>query len=185
MPICLVDLDETSVQWSCHFQDWIETKGYQPVGNLRETHSVENLIGVSREEAIRLTNEFNMSDHLRNQLPEPDALEVLPQLHKDGWKFVAITACGIDPGLRVRRREHLEEIFGFTWEVHTVVLHEPKREILKLFEPTVWVEDNKAHAQDGAALGHRAFLLDRPYNQNSDETVTRVRDWHDIARAIG
>lgn len=179
------DIDESLLQWAPLFQSWIEAKGYQTTGILRETHSVDNLIGVDSEKADRLVHEFNMSGSLRFQIPEPDALEVLPALYRDGWQFAAITACGTAPELRSQRKDTLEAIFGFPWEVYTVDLHASKLEVLKLFEPAIWVEDNKKHAEDGASIGHRSFLIDRHYNQDSNSTVERVSDWHEIARAIG
>ena len=179
------DCDETTVQWAPLFQSWIEAKGYHTTGILRETHSVENLIGVDSDEADRLVYEFNMSGALQFQIPEPDALEVLPALYRDGWQFAAITACGAASRLRNQRKDTLEAIFGFPWEVYTVDLHASKLDFLKSFEPAIWVEDNKKHAEDGASIGHRSFLIDRHYNQGNSVNVERVSDWHEIARAIG
>ena len=68
-------------------------------------------------------------------------------------------------------------------KVHCLSFRESKRDVLKLYKPTVWVEDKLDHALAGVDLKHCAFLINRPHNLKSvDETkeVIRVNSWFDI-----
>lgn len=187
--LILTDVDETVLKFAEPFQDWmVAEKGFRPIHRLRDHYSVELVFGVTALEARQLMAEFSDTEIMLNQPPEPCALAVLPKLYAEGYRFVAITACGTDPDFQAKRRRTLEQTFGFPWEaVHVVELRGSKRDFLKAYDPAVWVEDHYEHAVDGAALGHDTYLIHRDYNwENDHPEVTRVSDWwelHDLLDA--
>lgn len=184
--VILTDIDETVLQYAAPFRAWCLGLGLATKGDLKECYSVEEFLGCSKDEANALMVRFAGEGNLDHQPPEPDAAVVLPRLYEAGYRFVGITACGVDLGVQRDRKTTLERVFGFPWEaLHMVDLGASKDLVLNAFEPAIWVEDNTYHATRGAALGHRSYLLDRPYNRLSSPTgVTRVGSWEDIAAAL-
>lgn len=181
--LILTDVDDTILRFSDPFQDWVVARGYVPDGKLRERYSIERWLNVSRDEAVALIEEFSRSPEMINQPPEECAAEILPFLHRQGWKFVAITACGINDAFRTQRIQTLEDTFGFAFdEVHTVGLRASKDDVLRAYDPAVWVEDNWEHAVNGALIGHKSFIVHRAYNADEEHPeIIRVSCWRELA----
>ncbi|RYD64421.1 MAG: hypothetical protein EOP83_09810 [Verrucomicrobiaceae bacterium] len=184
--LILTDIDDTCLEFATPFQDYAEAQGIPTFGRLRDLYSLEAFMRLERAAAIEHLKGFALN-HGHEYPAEVCAKSILPQLHADGYKFVAITACGLDPVFRLRRVRNLEDQFGFRFDdVHVVDLGASKAAILAEYPPSIWVEDHFGHAVVGAELGHRAFLLDRAYNRvDSHPLVTRVKDWHEIAEILG
>ena len=184
--VILTDIDETVLQYAGPFTAWCIGQGFNPQGNLRDSYSVREFLGVSEAVAIETMERFAAEGNLAHLPPEPDAARTLPDLYRSGWRFVGITAMGGGLGDQKARKALLETTFGFPWEaLHVVNLGQEKTVVLNAFDPTVWVEDNLGHAAAGAALGHRVFLLDRGHNRSRDPVgVTRVRTWDQIADVL-
>ncbi len=194
MPLLLTDVDDCLLDFSNRFQAYVEALGMPTQGRLRDIWRIEQLLGINVDAVLALLERFNADESIRYE-PEPCARQVLPALHRAGYRFVAISACGTDPGYHARRLAHLEATFGFPFEaLHTVPLGVAKDEVLARYPSAIWVEDNLTHARDGARAGHRTFLLDRGHNATPDPAdlirglddherhgrVTRVADWHAI-----
>ena len=133
--------------------------------------------------ASEVIHDFWRSEAMKALEPEPCAAEVLPRLYAQGWRFVAITACTDEPAIVEARIANLKKAFGFDFEaVHcSGMCNGGKAEVLAQYEPAVWVEDHFHNAIAGGLLGHKTFLMDRPYNQDMQHGyVTRVKDWHEI-----
>lgn len=180
--LILTDVDDTVLKFADHFQAYVESRGIPTYGELRTVYSLEPFLRMDREETRKLLREYS-HDTEGYQPPEECAAEVLPELYKAGYRFVAITACGLDPLFRLKRKRHLEEVFGFRWEdVHVVDLLTTKVPILREFSPSVWVEDSWHHAVDGAGLGHTSYVVSRPYNEVTAQhpEIKRVADWREI-----
>lgn len=185
MTLILTDVDDTCLEFARPFQDYVEANGVPTYGQLREMYSLETFMRLTREAAIEHLAGFASANGDRYPAEEC-ARTVLPQLHADGYRFVAVTACGLDPVFRLKRVRNLERQFGFRFDdVHVVDLGAGKAEILAEYEPAIWVEDHFGHAVVGAELGHRTFLMDRVYNRDKEHPlVTRVRDWHELAEYL-
>lgn len=183
METILTDIDDTILKFADGFQDWVGTKGIKTYGRLSEMTSIQDFLRCSRDTVDDLVYEYSVSDHFRVLKPEPCALAVLPTLHKMGFEFVAISSCVNGPVVTEHRIHNIEEVFGFSFKaIHLTGLLKPKIEVLKSYEPSYWVEDNAKNAVDGSNLGHKTFLLNRAYNQNSEvgNSVVRVNDWNAI-----
>src|SRR6478752_3246810 len=183
MKLILTDIDDTILRFGDSFQDWVEAKGLTTYGRLRDLCCVEDFLGCDRPRANELITECSLDPaFMENLRPEPDALEYLPKLHAEGWRFIAITSCVNDDGVAEMRAKNIKQAFGFEFEdVLCTGLLQPKAEFLARFDPTYWVEDNAHHAVVGADLGHTSILLDRPYNRHLDgPSPIRVNDWEEI-----
>lgn len=185
MKYILTDIDDTILQFSDAFQDWLENKGYHNKGRIRDGYKLENALGLSSEESDNLIIQFSEdTEHMPYLKAEPDAAVVLPILQKMGYKFVAISACVNSEVTINARHTNLAEAFpDIIWyDIHCVGLHQTKNNHLKMYDSTWWVEDNPKHALRGAEIGHQSFLLDRAYNSHLDikDNPYRVKNWHDI-----
>jgi hypothetical protein len=187
MKYLLADVDECCLRLTDELQTFLAAKGHVIHGRLRDSYDIPKLCNLDIPETLALIREFHRSPAMGELEPEPCAAVVLPELHRMGYRFVAITACLDEPTVRERRVRNLEQAFGFRWEaVHCVGLRNNKIEALRAYPASIWAEDTYHHAVTGAQLGHRAFLLDRNYNRSDrpHPAVTRVADWYAIAEHI-
>jgi hypothetical protein len=181
--LILTDVDDTCLRFAPELERYSVERGWETTAPLRDIYSLEVFFGIPRDEAIVRLHEFIEAEGHRHP-PEECAASVIPELHNQGYSFVAVTACGLCPVFRLKRTRNLHDAFGFRFDdVHVVDIGGPKTPILSLYEPAIWVEDHYGHAVAGAELGHRTFLIDRPYNRQTVDhpQVTRVHDWHEIA----
>lgn len=183
--LILTDIDDTILNYVTPFRAWMEAKGYEPVRPYGEVYNLGQIYGLDDDHAISLIEEFTHGEEFGALAPEPCALEVLPALYWEGYRFVAISATVKSKENRDRRMKNISEAFGFEFEdCFCTGLRLPKTPYLESYrgKSDLWVEDNFSHAVDGAEMGHNTFLITRLYNRDFEhERVTRVNDWHDIA----
>lgn len=185
--LILTDVDDTCLDFSNEFEAYVRANtGHQPEVRLRDIYMLDTFLKASKEEAADVLDRFIL-DRGHDQPAEPCANTVIPSLYGAGYRFVAITACGLDPVFRLKRTRNLRNAFGFAFEdVHVVDFGAEKAPILELYPKAIWVEDHFGHAVAGAEIGHTTFLLDRPHNRDRNHPlVTRVKDWHEIADRLG
>lgn len=188
MTIILTDIDDTILNCGDGLQQFLEEEcGLTTTERLSDHHNISKLYNVSVEESLVLVKRFHQSSWMARLSPLPCAVVVLPELYKRGYRFVAITACLNEPETVAARKANLLNVFGFEWEaIHCLGMVPSKRETLALYQPSIWIDDLAKHAEDGADLGHRSFLIDKPYNQSlQNSSVIRVKDWHEIAKLLG
>lgn len=186
--IILTDVDDTILSFSEAFQRWAREQGHAITQCIHEAGTVEGALGLSIPDAHEIIMEFLISDAFGKIEPEPCALEILPQLHRDGYRFVAITACDPNPLTVALRERNLRDAFGFAFEDVIAVGFtggEGKGPSLRRYQPTIWVEDNFNHAVLGADIGHNSLLINRSANHGmSDSRLRRVGNWHEIATLL-
>jgi hypothetical protein len=188
--IILTDIDDTALEFTRPFQNWVRTKGYEferCIRQMKTGATIDALLGTDRETTDKLIEEFTLStDDFADLPPEPCAARVLPLMHALGYEFIAITATYPTEENRRRRAANLKKAFGFDfYHVHCTGLHQSKREILQTYEPTFWVEDNFGHAVTGHEVGHTSLLVDRTYTRGLEhEGVRRVKNWHEILQIV-
>jgi hypothetical protein len=183
--LILTDIDETVLRFCQPFTDFTVEQGMQTYGDLNELYHLEGFLGTDRPGADRALEVFEV-DHGRRQPAEPHARPAISDLWLKGYSFVGISACGLDPEFRAARLVNLHNELGIHFDaMFTVERQGSKREVLSRFRPAIWVEDHPGHARDGAELGHRVFLIDKPFNRYADpEGVTRVRGWDEILEIL-
>lgn len=187
--VIITDLDDTLLQFSSAFTKWMTaTQGIVPTMPCEDARTVEELFGISMTDALPFITEFFRTPEFTMIAPFDCAANIIPDLRRDGYKFVAITACEASPEIEQARRHNLREAFGFDFdEVHLTGLFVPsgKDPYLKRYDSTIFVEDNEEHALSGANIGHTALLLPRKRNEHfSHDKVVRINDWHDVANML-
>lgn len=191
--VVLTDVDEVLFDWATPFENWVRETfpQYRDVsGHIQDHWHVEAWLGCELVESRNMVRQFNSNpDFWRSFKPLPGVVGAVNQLHEDGYKFVAITACATDRDTWEGRWHNLNEVFGFGVfdALHCVGLAESKRSHLARYQPTYWVEDKTRHAVDGAEVGHKSFLINYRHNERDGQNipgVTRVDDWGDIYEHI-
>lgn len=180
-------MDDTVLRCADALEDFVSKRlNIKSVKPLRDTYYVDKAFDISHDEAENVCHDFWTSDTFYNLKGMTCALNVLPRLYSAGYRFVAITACLIDDAVRARRKANLEHVFGIPWEDVHCTHGISKGVYLQQYEPSVWVEDHLNNCIIGAELGHRAFLINKEYNQTNleNEPFTRVTDWCDIENLL-
>lgn len=183
MRTILTDVDGVLLYWKKAFEDYVRNVLKLPITKDWASHyHVEDWLDIHPDEATRIISEFHDGDALSTLPPFDDALEYIPKFVEDGWRFVAITACGPADITYRMRKQNLETCFGPIFDhIHTVGVHDSKEHWLSKYDPTIWVEDTWRHANAGHRLGHKAFLIDREYNtMEAHEGPTVVTGWKEI-----
>lgn len=182
MTILLTDIDDTILEFTNPFWEWILSKGYEPKVPKGSVYDLTIVLGVTVDEAMALIAEYTTVIEFEMLKPVNDACVVLPELYKQGYRFAAITATVDSEDVRQKRLRNLKTAFGFDWEdCHCTGLRKAKTPFLKLYEPTLWIEDNFAHAVDGHENGHESFIITRDYNRDMHHpNVKRVESWYEI-----
>lgn len=179
--LILTDIDETVLQFCTPFSEFARETGMTTFGDLNVLYHLEGFLGTDRPGADSALEAFEV-DHGRRQPAELYARSAIKRLSLMGYSFVGISACGLDPEFRAARLVNLHNELGIHFDaMFTVERQGSKKEVLSRFRPAIWVEDHPGHAIDGAELGHRVFLIDKPFNQgHTHPGVTRVRGWDEI-----
>ena len=183
----ILDIDDSCILCADPLQAFIERAIHQTaISPLRDHLEISRSFNVTEAQADQLVEDFWYSKEFANLPADPSAKIVLPNLHREGYSLIGITACGSDPQIIQSRHSNLLEVFGFNFKaIHCVGLRGDKSIVLRSYPPSIWVEDHWLNAMRGHEAGHRTFLLDRPYNQLGTWTgIRRVQNWHDIQRII-
>ena len=183
----LTDIDGCVLDWFSGFKKYVEKLGVpqkcaEPTDwNLDTWLDHRNISG--------LVEEYNNTAAFSELNPYQDAINIIPPLYfSEGYDFHAITASSKSNASKNLRMVNLDIRFGWIFGTGKVSFTEPghsKAEILKAFEPTIWIEDRPKAALEGVEAGHTCLLLDRNYNREfSHDKVTRVKDWYEISDFI-
>jgi 5'(3')-deoxyribonucleotidase len=179
----LTDVDGVLLNWIDPFLKWAENfKVRNPNAIHTDFYAVENLFyDMNRGEVYNLVEEFNCSDNFSKLEAIKGADLILPLLAKE-YEIIAITSCNKEA--IPSREKNISKVFGnYIKDIFYVPLRSSKREELKKFDPSYWVEDTVPYATSGAECGHKTFLMDHTYNQENGP-FTRVKDWSDIIKVI-
>lgn len=194
--LILVDCDGVILDWETHFHNYMQSQGHQKVYSKDQENSYykERDYGLSQIEAEKMVYHFNTSAWMLSTPPYKDARQGIARLLDAGYKFVAITALGLDPYGREARCINLERLFGHNTFVDVIVTDfnytdvNVKRSALEAYadHAVCWVEDSIDNATLGADLGIKTYLMDHLYNQHfvADERIQRVSDWQDICNRL-
>lgn len=181
--VVYTDVDLTLLDFNEPFEEFIRSQGHDiPYGATEGQAHLPACFDVSQEVADELVRTFFLDATFGALPPIAGAQDVVQRLHKDGWKFVAITAC--PDSVHELRRQNLKDVFGFDMEVHYSGFGGCKKDILTKYAPTVWVEDNVGHAEVGLELGYETFLINQRHNRDATTGATRVDTWLEIEERL-
>jgi len=192
MKLILTDVDEVLLDWGGHFEAWYLKShkwfgGPTPKGRMRDFHNIEEWLECEYSATRKLIEMFNQcKDHFPHITPYDHAVEYVNLLHKEGYAFVAITACTDDVWTHDARRTNLQKYFPGVFDtVHCVGLGQAKTRFLERYKPTWWVDDKVKHAEEGGRLGHKVFLMEQPYNIDAEIKYSkRVKTWKEIYECV-
>jgi len=185
--IVLTDVDGVLLRWADAFGDFVRgSLGLSVSGRLQEHRSVEDWLGIDSSEASRIVNIFHDEAGWISRLPPyEDAVEAVRSLAADGWRFVAISACGRSPKMLAARSANLEACFGPVFDdLLPVGLLDGKEEHLSAFSPTWWIDDSRRHVHAGSRSGHAAVHLDRAAKSSLEGNPFVSPCWRGIERWI-
>lgn len=181
----LVDIDDVLLDWIGGFEAFVKSKGIQTKTNRPMNWDLGAWI--EHDRVIDLVTEFNNSRDFGTLLPVDGAVGAISQL-AEKHEIHAITCCGESEDIIRRRAVNIKAFFGDDiGKITCLPLGVSKIDALKVYpKGSVWIEDKWENAVDGAELGMRSILLDKPYNggQKQDERVTRLHRWCDIVDHI-
>jgi hypothetical protein len=143
---------------------------------------------LSQDEARKMVYHFNTSAWMLDVPPLRDARVGVARLVEAGYRFIAITAMGLDPYAQQVREINLERTFGYNTFEDVIVtdMYDPdsKRESLLRWGGMgrPWIEDKPSNAVLGSTMGYNTYLMNHLYNEEFDEgdEILRVNSWSDI-----
>jgi uncharacterized HAD superfamily protein len=158
-----------------------------------KTNAIEDKTGFTFDEAIDFIREFLRSEDGEQLCPIDGATSTLSFL-KDthGHELFLITARSEHVGDATRSwvNKHLPGLFS---EIHLLGLPDKSEEAPKtkgsLAEDMgirFFIEDSLSNARNIASHGVLVFLLDRPWNQDTNlpPLITRVKNWYEIKEKL-
>lgn len=188
----LTDVDGVLLNWGNGFEKWMRANHLKygiaiPTAGLMDSMNVEEWLGMTYEDTRPIVRDFNNDpDWFPYLEPMADAVDTVSWLKREGYTFVAISACNDDEWHKEARRGNLEKYFPNTFDtIHLVPVGASKEKYLSRYRSTYWIEDHPRHAEEGARLGHMSFLITRSYNRHFKETMAkRVWSWKEIYDCI-
>lgn len=184
MGVILSDVDEVLLRWHPAFKAFCKSHHNIDYPE-NDDRRIDEVLGWDL--AFRLIDEFNNDPkHFANLHAYSDALMVLPKLHKEGFKIVAITACGVDDHTYAMRKTNLNAVFGNIFEeILTVNYMDSKSAHLNKYEPTWWVDDSWKHIEAGLEANHSCIHLARVHDRDKHHPkVHEAKDWYDVYKII-
>src|SRR6185437_8656846 len=136
------DVDDTILFCADTFQQFIEEEyGLVSDQRLKDHHNIPKLYGLDDDRTLEIVAAFHRSHWMDKLPPMPCASVILPELHRAGYSFVAVTACLDEHETVQARLRNLQEAFGFEWEaVHCIGLHSTKADTLNSYQASIWVD---------------------------------------------
>lgn len=179
--IILSDVDGVLVCWGKAFKEYMGGMGYETIAGFEGHYSLAKQYNFPKTEMIKVIEDFNTSEHIRNLEPYRDAKEYVCKLRDQDFDFIAISSMSADPQAHEYRLENLGDLYGHQTfsEVICLPIGGDKYSTLERWENTgyFWIEDKFSNAMDGAALGLKSILIDAPYNRGFEgRGITRVAD---------
>lgn len=165
----LLDVDGVLLDWSGGFLRYMEVRGHPPRSVTHRRWDMRCCFPTLDGQQIwNFINMFHHSEAYGELEPLPGAVSAARFLRMKlpNTKFVAITACGLDPRTIHLRTQALQQ-FPID-EVHFVSPRQGKGEILAKFpaDTSIMVEDKPENIDDVLDLGMRAIMIDHEYNQH-------------------
>lgn len=183
--IILTDVDGTLVDWNGAFDRYLHRRGYRDDPSLVYHYELHVRYEMDEDEMWTLIQEFNESPYIASLPAAFNSCINVPLLAEQGHRFIAITSLSDSEKAARHRRENLVKLYG---QVFDEIIMLPgganKLHTLKEWEGTglPWVEDHPGHANTGAELGLKTYLIDAPYNKHTamHEEIIRVPCWNRI-----
>jgi FMN phosphatase YigB (HAD superfamily) len=193
--IILTDADGVLLDWENHFHAYMHSQGHERAYDVERASSYwkeREYPGLSRVEARKAVYHYNTSAWMLGLPAYKDARSGVATLVEAGYKFVAITAMGLDPYAKQAREINLERMFGYDVFEDVIVtdMYDPdsKRPWLEKYHQPgrIWIEDKPSNAEMGAEMGLRTFLMLHPHNEDYQPVndIESVSSWVQLCDSL-
>lgn len=192
--LIISDVDGCLLNWEDHFHNYMHSHGHKKAHKNPSYWQETYYPHLSQDRAREMVYHFNTSAWMLEIPPLRDARTGVAQLVDAGYRFVAVTAMGLDPYAKQVREINLERTFGYDTFIDVIVtdMYDPdsKRKSLESlreqYGSVPWIEDKPSNAQLGQELGYETYLVNHDYNQDFDagSEIQRVNSWVEICKFI-
>ena len=188
-PNLLLDIDGVCLNWEKGLLAFINTHAPNSSATKvldEHAYDLSSRYGIDTNIANALIWDFHYDQSFASLEPLPGVTDAIQQLSKK-YSLVAITACGIETEIVQSRTKNLEDCFGPVFEnVYCVQGFNDKRNYLKQYQPSHWVEDHTNNAAMGLEYNHQCWLINAPYNQSNliDPRIRRIDSLTDLCEII-
>jgi len=191
--VIITDIDGVALDWEGHFHSYMSSQGHQRAHETPSYWQETYYPHLSELEARKMIYHYNTSAWIMDMPTHKDSRSGIARLVDAGYKFLAVTAMGLDPYTLEARIYNLEKRFGRDVFVDVITTdmydEDSKREPLtnNFQEGRYWIEDKPSNAVMGAEIGYNTILMNHPYNAEFDETahgIKRVSCWAQICDLI-
>jgi len=189
LPIFLTDIDDVVLRWIDGFKKYLSFTEYVITDEYPSAWVMKNWIrnkdgsSISDESMNELILKFNHSEEFEYLELYPGIKQLLLKAYNLGYVIVGISSCTDNIDALKRRINNLENTIGknIFHKVICLPLGKGKYEILHQFAPSIWLDDNLTNVLAGNELGHKSYLVTRPWNKNSNENcVNRITSWEQL-----
>jgi len=190
LPVIGIDLDDVLFDFMGPLSKW-HNDVHGTVIDREEYHSfdLKEVWQCAYQEALDRVWNFYQSDHYRNAMPIPGALDVLKQLQQN-YRLVIVTARPetMEVETRAWLASHFPEIFDeiiFTNHYYDTGVKRTKSSVCLERGVQVFVEDALHNALDVAGAGIPVLLFDTPWNREVvPKLIHRVSSWQEVFENI-
>ena len=187
----LTDIDEVLLKWIEGFSEFAKTRGYVLNNDYPEGWILSEWLRDSSgsplnpAEIQNLVLQFNHSDHFGDLDPCDGTHEALHFIKSCGYHVVGISSCTDDVDALEKRKRNLVAHFGGNIDhVVCLPLGACKKDVLRKFPPSIWIDDNPDNAVAGIDVGHFGFVMKRPWNAaqvcDNDGSLPVFDGWKDV-----
>ena len=187
-PIILCDIDSVVLDWMSKLPEFLVKKKVDATKAIRayaygEFISLDEITGLPINDAIKLIEQYNCSEYMKYLTPYKDALAVV-NLLKNDFNFIAVTAIGNSKLCAEYRMHNLQFWYpdAFT-DIHVVGIGESKKDILKIYSPSIFIDDSPNYCEEGIDSGHFTIRLVRDRRPDTKATM-HAKDWFEVATLI-
>jgi FMN phosphatase YigB (HAD superfamily) len=176
----LTDVDDVLLNYADAF-----TSKYNLVKIKNNVNSFEDAFNIPHDKIASMITDFNHSEDFSILKPTTHSVETLTELKKEGFKIIAITACGQSDTIKYNRLENMYNVFGDIFDdIQMVDLFQSKKDKLAKFKNTnyIWIEDNIKNYHAGLECGLHSLLIKTEFNAPTIERT--LDDWLDIQKYI-
>lgn len=185
-----IDVDDVVIEFFNNYLKFFNSHFGKNVTfkDISRYHIWELELGVSKEEALSIVVQVHNSEHPKKTSLVEGAKESINNLSK---KYEIFFVTSRPTSVKERTISFLKEIFPelkfeiiFSGDIHGNA--KTKAEICFERGITTIIEDSASYAFDCAQKGVRAFLLDKPWNQEYEqhENLIKVKDWNEIVEHL-
>ncbi len=186
------DLDEIVIEWVRSYLKFFN-KRYRKSVRFEDIKSYDlwKPLGISREEAFSLADEFYETPEFKNlQLVEGAKEGLMTLAEKNELFFITSRPRYIERQTSNFLKRNFDGILNENFDVFysgdVFGNGKTKAEICEELRIEIFFEDRRESAVDVARKGIKVLLLDKPWNQygKCNDNVKRVDDWNKILEEI-